>query len=55
MPEMARSVISPNVAVIGSGYMRSTLSANLALLGHEVECADKSLERIAQLAAGRNK
>jgi hypothetical protein len=53
---MARSVISPNVAVIGSGYyMRSTLSANLALLGHEAECADKSLERIAQLAAGRNK
>jgi UDPglucose 6-dehydrogenase len=40
------------VAVIGSGYVGLTLSASLARLGHDVECTDKSLERIAELAAG---
>jgi UDPglucose 6-dehydrogenase len=50
-PEMARSVIGRDVTVIGSGYVGLTLSASLALLGHQVECTDKS-ERIAQLTAG---
>lgn len=52
MPEVARSVISRNVAVIGSGYVGLTLSASLALLGHKVECTDKSIERITQLTSG---
>ena len=52
LSEMARSVIGRNVTVIGSGYVGLTLSASLALLGHEVECTDKSPERIAQLTAG---
>ena len=52
MPEIARSVTARNVAVIGSGYVGLTLSASLALLGHQVECTDKSLERVAQLAVG---
>jgi UDPglucose 6-dehydrogenase len=53
LPEVTRSAISRNVAVIGSGYVGLTLSASLALLGHKVECTDKSLGRIAQLAAGQ--
>jgi UDPglucose 6-dehydrogenase len=40
------------VAVIGSGYVGLTLSASLARLGHDVECTDKSFERIAELSAG---
>jgi UDPglucose 6-dehydrogenase len=40
------------VAVIGSGYVGLTLSVSLSRLGHDVECTDKSLERIAELAAG---
>ena len=52
LSEMARSVIGRNVTVIGSGYVGLTLSASLALLGHQVECTDKSPERIAQLTAG---
>jgi UDPglucose 6-dehydrogenase len=43
---------SQKVAVIGSGYVGLTLSASLALLGHDVECTDKSLERVEQLARG---
>jgi UDPglucose 6-dehydrogenase len=46
-------VDSRRVAVIGSGYVGLTLSASLGLLGHEVECTDRSTERIAQLSAGR--
>lgn len=53
VPEVTRSAISRNVAVIGSGYVGLTLSESLALLGHRVECADRSLGRIAQLASGR--
>jgi UDPglucose 6-dehydrogenase len=53
LPEVTCSAISRNVAVIGSGYVGLTLSASLALLGHKVECTDRSLQRIAQLAAGR--
>ena len=53
LPEVTRSATSRNVTVIGSGYVGLTLSASLALLGHTVECTDSSLERIAQLAAGR--
>ena len=49
----ARAAHSRKIAVIGSGYVGLTLSASLALLGHEVECTDKSHERIAQLNAGR--
>lgn len=52
LSEMACSVIGRNVTVIGSGYVGLTLSASLALLGHQVECTDKSPERIAQLTAG---
>jgi UDPglucose 6-dehydrogenase len=44
--------IGRNIAVIGSGYVGLVLSAGLALLGHRVECTDKSPERIAQLNAG---
>jgi UDPglucose 6-dehydrogenase len=44
---------SRKIAVIGSGYVGLTLSASLALLGHNVECTDKSLERIAELSEGR--
>jgi UDPglucose 6-dehydrogenase len=40
------------IAVIGSGYVGLTLSASLALLGHEVECTDKSIERVERLACG---
>jgi UDPglucose 6-dehydrogenase len=43
---------SQNIAVIGSGYVGLTLSASLALLGHHVECTDKSPERVEQLALG---
>jgi UDPglucose 6-dehydrogenase len=46
------AVRSAKVAVIGSGYVGLTLSASLALLGHEVECTDKSLDRVAQLSRG---
>ena len=38
----ARAAHSRKIAVIGSGYVGLTLSASLALLGHEVECTDKS-------------
>ncbi|HEY6297566.1 MAG TPA: UDP-glucose/GDP-mannose dehydrogenase family protein [Streptosporangiaceae bacterium] len=48
----AGPVAGRNVAVIGSGYVGLALSASLALLGHHVECTDKSPERIAQLNAG---
>jgi hypothetical protein len=51
-PKIARSVTARNVVVIGSGYVGLTLSASLALLGHQVECTDNSLERVAQLADG---
>ena len=52
LSEIARSVIGRNITVIGSGYVGLTLSTSLALLGHQVECTDKSPERIAQLTAG---
>jgi UDPglucose 6-dehydrogenase len=51
-PKIGRSVTARNVVVIGSGYVGLTLSASLALLGHQVECTDNSLERVAQLAHG---
>jgi UDPglucose 6-dehydrogenase len=50
---MLPSVRSRKITVIGSGYVGLTLSASLALLGHEVECTDNSPERVAELAAGR--
>jgi UDPglucose 6-dehydrogenase len=46
------AVRSQKIAVIGSGYVGLTLSASLALLGHEVECTDKSLARVEQLTRG---
>ena len=49
---MTGPVMGRNIAVIGSGYVGLALSASLALLGHQVECTDKSPERIAQLSAG---
>jgi UDPglucose 6-dehydrogenase len=51
-PKIAASVVARDVAVIGSGYVGLTLSASLALLGHQVECTDNSPERVAQLAEG---
>ena len=58
MPDAAvlsvpRSAASRKVAVIGSGYVGLTLSASLALFGHDVECTDKSADRVAQLNSGR--
>ncbi len=47
------TIRSRNIAVIGSGYVGLTLSASLALLGHSVECTDKSADRVAELADGR--
>jgi len=56
MPQTTRDVGGPvlgrNIAVIGSGYVGLALSASLALLGHRVECTDRSPDRIAQLSAG---
>ena len=49
---IAGPVTGRDIAVIGSGYVGLALSASLALLGHRVECTDKSPERIAQLSAG---
>ncbi len=51
--DVQRATSSRNVAVIGSGYVGLTLSASLALLGHDVECTDRSAGRIAELAEGR--
>lgn len=48
-----QAVRRQQIAVIGSGYVGLTLSASLALLGHEVECTDISLERVEQLTRGR--
>jgi UDPglucose 6-dehydrogenase len=53
VPDVPLSVYGRKIAVIGSGYVGLTLSASFALLGHDVECTDKSLERIAHLTAGR--
>jgi len=44
---------SRKIAVIGSGYVGLAVSVSLAMLGHVVECTDKSRERIAELAQGR--
>jgi UDPglucose 6-dehydrogenase len=51
--DVQRAACSRKITVIGSGYVGLTLSASLALLGHEVECTDKSAERVAQLAEGQ--
>ena len=53
MLDVQRAARGRRIAVIGSGYVGLTLSASLALLGHDVECTDRSPERIGQLAAGR--
>lgn len=47
------AIRSQQIAVIGSGYVGLTLSASLALLGHEVECTDKSHARVEQIAQGQ--
>jgi UDPglucose 6-dehydrogenase len=47
------AVLSQTIAVIGSGYVGLTLSASLALLGHNVECTDKSFQRVQQLTRGQ--
>lgn len=49
-PEIAQSVTVRDVAVIGSGHAGLTLRASLALLDHQPECTENSLERRAQLA-----
>ncbi len=52
LPEVLRVTTTRKVAVIGSGYVGLTLSATLALFGHNVECTDKSADRVAELKAG---
>jgi UDPglucose 6-dehydrogenase len=51
--DVPHAVRSRRIVVVGSGYVGLTLGASLALLGHEVKCTDKSVDRVAQLAAGR--
>jgi UDPglucose 6-dehydrogenase len=51
--DVPHAVRSRKIVVVGSGYVGLTLGASLALLGHEVKCTDKSVDRIAQLAEGR--
>jgi UDPglucose 6-dehydrogenase len=53
VPDLECSARSRKVAVVGAGYVGLTLSACLALLGHDVKCTDNSVDRIEQLAAGR--
>jgi len=53
MLDVQRAVSSRSITVIGSGYVGLTLSASLALLGHDVECTDRSADRVAELADGR--
>src|ERR1700723_2958177 len=53
MFDIRPAVRSRRIAVIGSGYVGLTLSASLALLGHEVECTDNSPERVTELSEGR--
>ena len=52
-PDVDYAGKSRKIAVIGSGYVGLAVSVSLAMLGHFVECTDKSRERIVQLAAGR--
>ena len=52
-PDLECSARSRKVAVVGAGYVGLTLSACLALLGHDVKCTDKSHDRIEQLTAGQ--
>jgi UDP-glucose 6-dehydrogenase len=52
MIDIACAARRRKIAVTGSGYVGLTLSASLALLGHEVECTDKSIGRIAELTTG---
>lgn len=40
------------VVVIGSGYVGLTLASCLALLGHDVECTDVSIDRVLRLSRG---
>jgi UDPglucose 6-dehydrogenase len=47
------SLISHNVAVIGSGYVGLTTAACLAHLGHRVICTDIQVDRVEALNAGR--
>jgi len=51
--EVQRAARGRRIAVIGAGYVGLTLSASLALLGHGVECTDRSPGRVAELADGR--
>jgi UDPglucose 6-dehydrogenase len=51
-PDVESAMPGQKIAVIGSGYVGLTLSASLALLGHEVECTDNSAERVEQLKCG---
>ena len=50
--DVQRAASSRKIAVIGSGYVGLAVSVSLAMLGHVVECTDKSCERIAWLAEG---
>ncbi len=54
-PVTARSVTSRYISVVGLDFVRLRLSASLALQGREMGSAYKSLQRVAQVAAGRNK
>lgn len=37
-----------NVGVVGAGYVGIVTGACLAYVGHEVNCVDKDLERVAE-------
>ena len=46
------AVLSQTIAVIGSGYVGLTLSASLALLGHNVECTESHSNVYSSSRAG---
>ena len=50
VPEVAPSVTTRNVAVIGTGYMGLTLRPSLARQNYQPEYTENSLERRAQFA-----
>ena len=49
-PEVAHSVTTRNVAVIGTGYVGLTLRPSLTRQNYQPEYTENSLERRAQLA-----
>ena len=41
------------ISVIGAGYVGLTTAACLAQIGHDVFCAEKDLDKLAQLQNGK--